>query len=951
LDRKYEALTKYQASLRKYVYDNKNAFWRGMGAADWKPELQTEFRVANTESVDFDNLSDAEKRSWLERNISEVERLKQKVTKGLEKIDAYDEEFKLNVIKEMQSLQGRFGEVGDLFVLNDDFSLRSVRIDGDNSFQRVSDKVEAFNNRVKALTDKVVQLEKERSEIDILKGQLQVSTQQVNELEKKRSDQQALLEFYQKEKNALLKQVSDSQKDLARKEKEAENERQLETKTRRKLNAAVAEKKEKIRGLEDNIKMLTDKLNQLNAEVASLHSNEKEIVKLNQNITKKDREIASLRDSLVQEKKIIESQASDIAQKNNEIGLKNDALNSARKEIEEKIATLETSRRELQKLSQQVADQKSRIEGLQSHLGDGQKKLEQAQKQLADAKVQERLLRDDLGEKGKRLEILQTQYEQAQKTSRDYQLALEEKKGQLDHFKSLASSLEHNAEQMGKKAVDLEQKLGDEPEKVVVLKAKLAQQLKEIEDKGAELERTKALLERKNNAAQVVSSENTRLAHEVSELKAQVEQTKKQLAMESEALSDVNARLLLAQQEKKGLESEMEIGSSTLLALEDSLALAKSETQALHSSLEAKQQEMEILVSEYEEAKRQVELELEDQINQLKASIKAKLETEQWSRMHQEQVLKAKYYAQGSLSAMALLTMASPQVNDRISANISKQTKDSDLFIHLSTGHDSYSASAGFEDTSWTLTTGAFWRSQHLMAAAFVEGAGSDYTVNASWSDATGFTYGDMSGHNSYAGVGIYLRLQEELLQGAYTEATLRGGRINTRLGSKTGTNATIGDVGGFGVQRFYSSAHLGLGYVFQVARHSSLDMKLQYLWGRIEDAGGVENGHAWKFDQITSQRLRLTGMLDHRLQGGWHIRGGAGYEYEFDGKATATLGSGQMGNVTQTASLHGGTTLLLAGVTLHPAGVPDLSVSFDVMMSRGQRKGVRADVQLNYLF
>ena len=96
----------------------------------------------------------------------------------------------------------------------------------------------------------------------------------------------------------------------------------------------------------------------------------------------------------------------------------------------------------------------------------------------------------------------------------------------------------------------------------------------------------------------------------------------------------------------------------------------------------------------------------------------------------------------------------------------------------------------------------------------------------------------------------------------------------------------------------------------------------------------------------MASHRLRVGARYTHAASSGSEVFAGLGYEYEFDGDATAMY----QGYATPSPSLHGGTALLELGYRFAPK---DGRVSYGVnlMGTKGKRDGIAGGVQVNWAF
>ncbi|MDR1647032.1 MAG: autotransporter domain-containing protein, partial [Zoogloeaceae bacterium] len=134
----------------------------------------------------------------------------------------------------------------------------------------------------------------------------------------------------------------------------------------------------------------------------------------------------------------------------------------------------------------------------------------------------------------------------------------------------------------------------------------------------------------------------------------------------------------------------------------------------------------------------------------------------------------------------------------------------------------------------------------------------------------------------------------------------------------------------------------------------NSLDVSAQYLWthqkGDRANIKGV-TGMELDFDDVDSNRLRLSARYTHALNANLAAYAGAGWEKEFDGKAKAALITGVNRLKLQTPELKGDSGRVELGVSTTPFANTPLTLDVGVQGYWGQREGVTGGLKVNYRF
>ncbi|MGP1470720.1 MAG: hypothetical protein ACTTJE_03905 [Schwartzia sp. (in: firmicutes)] len=195
------------------------------------------------------------------------------------------------------------------------------------------------------------------------------------------------------------------------------------------------------------------------------------------------------------------------------------------------------------------------------------------------------------------------------------------------------------------------------------------------------------------------------------------------------------------------------------------------------------------------------------------------------------------------------------------------------------------------------------------------------------------------SGSMSYFGLGVLARVESE--QGLWYEGSLRGGRSTSDYRSTIGAD----DVSYDGSNTYYA-AHLGLGKDIHV-KDDTVTPYLRYFYSHQNGmTATLSSGEVYDFGSVNSHRIRLGFQYTHKVSESNEFYTGLAYEYEFNGKATATF----QGYSTPSPSLKGSSGMLELGYRFTPAGGP-LSYDFHFTGWQGIRRGFSGGAQVNWAF
>ena len=237
----------------------------------------------------------------------------------------------------------------------------------------------------------------------------------------------------------------------------------------------------------------------------------------------------------------------------------------------------------------------------------------------------------------------------------------------------------------------------------------------------------------------------------------------------------------------------------------------------------------------------------------------------------------------------------------------------------------------------WNLNVG-FARTNEAKGAKLTYGPFVEYGRGTYDSYLDDGTHGDGSMH--YIGAGVMAKLTQE--SGTYVEGSLRAGRISRDYaGSGDAAELSYDDAS------TYFAGHIGVGQEWQLTGGDKIEGYAKYFYShQAGNTTRLRSGADLEFGAVASHRLRVGARYTHAAGSGSEVFAGLGYEYEFDGDATAMY----QGYATPSPSLHGGTALLELGYRFAPK---DGRVSYGVnlMGTKGKRDGIAGGVQVNWAF
>ena len=301
---------------------------------------------------------------------------------------------------------------------------------------------------------------------------------------------------------------------------------------------------------------------------------------------------------------------------------------------------------------------------------------------------------------------------------------------------------------------------------------------------------------------------------------------------------------------------------------------------------------------------------------------------------------QTKSLSEGRLGGLAFVNQGADLLsNAGIAYALEAAQTEKHLFSVISGGNSRYKSGSHVDVKGVNLLAGASTKlpnsSGNLLLTGFFEAGWGNYDSFNSFAD------GDVKGNgdNRYYGAGILAR--QDFSNKFYTEGSIRAGKLENEF------NATVsGKATHYKINKAYYGAHLGAGYLMPLGT-GELDMYGKYLWTRQNGGKHTIAGDVFTFDDINSQRSKLGARYSHPLNESTTLKLGAAWEYEFDGKANASV----HGLPIAAPSLKGHTGVAEAAIKITPVKNKDLSFELGVQGHTGKRQGVTGHVAVKYVF
>ena len=304
---------------------------------------------------------------------------------------------------------------------------------------------------------------------------------------------------------------------------------------------------------------------------------------------------------------------------------------------------------------------------------------------------------------------------------------------------------------------------------------------------------------------------------------------------------------------------------------------------------------------------------------------------------------QTKALSEGQLGGLAFLNQASDLISNSGISSAIQSVGNSDgltVFATMGGGSAEYETGSSVKVSGFSIMGGiARQMSEKITAGAFIEGGWGNYDSYNSFNSVASV---DGNGNNSYYGLGFLGRY--DISDVWYSEGSLRAGFANTDFNSADFIGYSNVN---YETSAIYYGAHIGAGFFHKFNDKLGLDIsgKLFYT-GQGADDVTIE-GDKVEFDTANSMRARFGGRVNYTVKQSLMPYAGAYLDYEFDGKAEATVNGAEI----EAPELQGATGVGELGVTLTPSNTMPLTLDIGLQGYSGARKGFSAALQVRYMF
>ena len=276
--------------------------------------------------------------------------------------------------------------------------------------------------------------------------------------------------------------------------------------------------------------------------------------------------------------------------------------------------------------------------------------------------------------------------------------------------------------------------------------------------------------------------------------------------------------------------------------------------------------------------------------------------------------------AQGSGAAAPLSTLGSYQ-----------------MFAAQSFGSMRLQSGSYVDTKGWNLNVGYARRSE-LTSGALTFGPFIEYGRGSYDSYLDDGTHGN--GKTSYIGAGVMAKSESE--SGTYFEGSLRVGRAKSDYSGNIAGKSTSYDG-----SSSYFAGHLGIGQKKEFVSGNKFETYAKYFYAHQAGMSAkLSSGEPYDFGASTSSRIRFGTRYTMKNDMDGEFYAGLAWEYEFDGKGTASY----EGYNLPSTSLKGSTTLFELGYRFAPV---DSTVSYGLNLTgfKGKRKGFTGGFNIAWAF
>ncbi len=299
-----------------------------------------------------------------------------------------------------------------------------------------------------------------------------------------------------------------------------------------------------------------------------------------------------------------------------------------------------------------------------------------------------------------------------------------------------------------------------------------------------------------------------------------------------------------------------------------------------------------------------------------------------------------KTLSEAQLGSVVFVTQGAEFVADEGMCSIRAAARDGAFtaFGAMAGGYNRYETGSHVDVKGVSLAAGTAGRIDNLTLAGFIEAgwASSESHVASAQADAD----------HDYYGVGAAMRY--DFAEPFYVDGAVRFGKVSTDFDGTYSTSDAKYDADGL-----YASAHVGAGYVFDLARDLKLDAYGRYLFSYVEGDDVTLDSklqEGFSMDDMTAHAVRFGVRLDGTLEAfDWYA--GLAYEHVFDGKAEGELKFGGATAALDVPSLKGNSAVFDFGFTMKPEASGPWTIGVGVKGYAGDRRGGTGSVNVLYTF
>ena len=266
--------------------------------------------------------------------------------------------------------------------------------------------------------------------------------------------------------------------------------------------------------------------------------------------------------------------------------------------------------------------------------------------------------------------------------------------------------------------------------------------------------------------------------------------------------------------------------------------------------------------------------------------------------------------------------------------------KSKAVFGTIGGGKTRYDTGSRVDVDSMSLVTGAVTRvTPEWMVAGFIEAGFGNSESNAKGSTA--------EGDHDYYGIGAATRYRFDVP--FYVDGSLRFGMASTEFSGRYTENSAHYDA-----DSLYGSAHVGMGYVFDLTKTLSLDVYGRYIFTYLE-------GDTVSLGTVDHEKLVSEDTLTHTMQVGAMLRGkttenidwhfGLAYEHVADGDAESTVYTRTDRVALNVPTLEGDSGIVDMGITIRSTPTDPMALDLGIKAYAGDVQGVMGSATLSYAF